>query len=73
MDLSQMLDPAMMLKVAGIMIMVNGILLGLHKVLESVAKFTDTKADDNIAEVMGKVVGGIAKIVEVALGSLGKK
>ncbi len=73
MELGQLLDPALIAKVGLIMIMVNGCLLGAHKILESVAKFTETKADDKAAEVMGKIVGGLGKIVEVALGSLGKK
>lgn len=73
MELSQLLDPALILKVGAIMVMVNGVLFGLHKALQAVAAFTETKADDKVADIMGKVVGGVSKIVEVALGSLGKK
>lgn len=73
MELGQLLDPVMIAKVGLIMVMVNGCLLGVHKIVESIAKFTETKADDKVADILGKVAGGISKIVEVALGSLGKK
>lgn len=73
MELSQMLDPQMILKVSAIIVMVNGILLGCYKILEAVAKFTATKADDNIAAAVKKVLDMINNIISIALGSLGKK
>lgn len=73
MELAQMIDPAMLAKIAVYIVLVNGCLLGLHKILESIAKVTDSKADDKAAEIMGKVLGGLSKVVEIALGSLGKK
>lgn len=69
----EFLDPVMFAKVMGYVVLVNAVLLGLHKSLDAIAKFTENKTDDKIAEVFGKILGGLSKIIEISLGSLGKK
>lgn len=65
----ELLDPSMIAKVLPIMILVNGCLFGAYKILEAVAKYTATDADDKAASVMGKVIGGIQKLIDIAMGN----
>ncbi len=64
-----MIDPSLLLKVLPIIVLINGCLFGLYKILEAVSKYTSTDADDKAANIMGKVIGGIQKLIDVVMGN----
>lgn len=61
----ELLDPAMIAKVLPIIILVNGCLAGLAIILNAVAKYTKSDADDKAASIFAKVLGGLQKIVDM--------
>ena len=61
----ELLDPAMLLKILPIILLINGVMFGAYKVLEAISKFTKTDADDKAVGVFGKIIAGLQKIVDV--------
>lgn len=63
-------DPALLAKIAPIVILVMGILSGLALILNAVAKFTKTDADDKAAGVVQKIIAAGQKVVDFLSGNV---
>lgn len=64
------IDPVLLSKILPIVILCMGILSGLAMVLNAVAKFTKTDADDKAVGIVGKVLELLKKIVDFMSGNV---
>lgn len=64
------IKPELLAQIGPIVILVMGILSGLAMVLNAVAKFTKTDADDKAASVVAKVIAAGQKLVDFFSGNV---
>ena len=62
----EFLDPALIAKVLPIIVLINGCLFGLFKILEAIAAFTPSDTDNKIAGWLGKGVTALQKLIDIA-------
>lgn len=64
------IDPALIAKLFPAMLLVMGILSGLAMILNAVAKFTKTDADDKVAGFVGKGIAYCQKVIDFFSGNI---
>lgn len=64
------IDPALLAKILPIMILCMGILSGLAMVLDAVAKFTKSDADDKAVGFVAKAIDFLKKFVDFISGNV---
>lgn len=64
------IDPALLAKILPIVVLCMGILSGLAMVLDAVAKFTKTDADDKAVGFVGKGIDFLKKLIDFISGNV---
>lgn len=64
------IKPELLAQIGPIVILVMGILSGLAVILNAIAKFTKTDADDKASGVLGKVIAAGQKLVDFFSGNV---
>jgi len=64
------INPALLAQIGPIVILVMGILSGSAVILNAIAKFTKTDADDKASGVLAKVIAAGQKLVDFFSGNV---
>lgn len=64
------IKPELLAQIGPIVILVMGILSGLALMLNAIAKFTKTDADDKAVGILGKVIAAGQKLVDFFAGNV---
>lgn len=64
------IDPSLIAKIVPIVVLTMGILSGSAMILNAVAKFTATDADDKAAGVVAKIIAVGQKLVDFLSGNV---
>ena len=63
-------SPELLAKVVPIVLLTLGCMSGLSMMLNAIAKFTENKADDKVADIVAKLLSRLQKLVDLLSGNV---